>query len=146
MSAISPTLPNNISALDLPSHYQSVRERMMNGRERPKPTLVRIVPRVAPKPVFQPVVMTEINRPLSIRSREIMAQIVDKHGVSKEAIKSQCRSYEIVRARQELCYRLREECSLTYPQIAAILGYEDHTTPLYGYRQYKKRLQAGGDL
>jgi chromosomal replication initiation ATPase DnaA len=76
------------------------------------------------------------------RPAEIVTEVIQKHGITRKQLKSDSRLPQYVAARQELCYRLREECSLSLPQIGGILGGRDHTTVLHGYRRHAAKLAA----
>lgn len=71
--------------------------------------------------------------------RCILRETTRKHNVSIEDICSKRRSYSIVLARHEACYRLRDETTLSYPQIGTVLGDRDHTTVMHGVRKHAER-------
>lgn len=71
----------------------------------------------------------------------IIKEVALKHRVSPSAMKGEGRSKELVRARWEAIYRMREECGYSFPRIGQHLGGRDHTTILYGYRKYLKLLE-----
>jgi hypothetical protein len=76
-------------------------------------------------------------------ARGIARQVADKHKVGVNEILSRRRSHYIVLARQETYWRVRNETTLSLPQIGRFLGGKDHTSVLWGIRQYEKKLKAG---
>jgi chromosomal replication initiation ATPase DnaA len=70
---------------------------------------------------------------------KIITEVIRKHGITRTQLKSSSRTPLCVAARQELSYRLRDECALSYPQIGEILC-KDHTTVIHGYRRYAAKL------
>jgi chromosomal replication initiation ATPase DnaA len=72
----------------------------------------------------------------------IMAEVALSHGVSGVDIKSNRRARRILFARQEFMYRAKTE---TLHSVAAIGRFcmKDHTTVMYGVRQYEQRMREG---
>lgn len=75
-------------------------------------------------------------------TRRIIDEVCAKHNVKYREIVGDSRSVPIVRARQEVCYRIREERQLSWPQIGRLVGGRDHTTALHSYRVHKARIEA----
>lgn len=98
--------------------------------ERPEPIEPVYLPEEAPPPSQQ------------LGSAQIIKQVSLKHRVSVDEILSNIRSEWIVKARFEAMYRIREERHLSWAQIGRQFN-RDHTSVLHGYRQHKKRLEAG---
>lgn len=75
--------------------------------------------------------------------REILTEVCQKHQIRLEAIMGLTRKREVVRARHEVFYRLREEQQLTFAHIGEVLGGFDHTTVRHGCALHARRLEAG---
>lgn len=78
-----------------------------------------------------------------LSSAEIITQVANKHGLRVAQIKGSTRTVPVVTARQEACWRLREERQLSWAQIGNLLGGKDHTTILAGYRRHAERMTNG---
>jgi chromosomal replication initiation ATPase DnaA len=117
----------------------------------PLPPIATPQPRRRPGPVkgFSLELVRRIGKGLAgrqgrdfFRPGEIVTEVIHKHGITRKELKSDSRMGHYVAARQELSYRLREECCLSLPQIGMILGGKDHTTVLHGCRRYAAKLAA----
>lgn len=81
-------------------------------------------------------------------SRRTMAQTIihecaEKYGVRVEDLKGPRRQRNLIPARHEAMYRLKEEMPmLSLPQIGRMLGGRDHTTVLYGARKHQERMMS----
>lgn len=73
------------------------------------------------------------------RAAKILHDVACRHNLNPSDIKSASRMGHIVRARQEAMYRLRKRLRISYPQIAKIVGRQDHTTAVHGVRAHAKR-------
>lgn len=73
-------------------------------------------------------------------SARIIKEVSLKHGVPVSVILSDIRSVDVVKARFEAIYRIRDERKLSWAQIGRQFN-RDHTSILYGYRQHKKRME-----
>lgn len=69
----------------------------------------------------------------------IIAEVEAKHRVGRLALLGRCRIKHIMRARQELYWRLREETKLSWPALGRVVGNRDHTTVLTGARVHAAR-------
>jgi chromosomal replication initiation ATPase DnaA len=74
-----------------------------------------------------------------LRPSKIITEVIHKHGLTRVQLKSKCQTRQYVAARQELAYRLRTECCLSYPQIGEILG-KDHSTIMHSCRRYAAEI------
>lgn len=81
---------------------------------------------------------------LKARWKQILAEVCAKHDISPMDILSARRRADIVVARQECMWRIRNETPLSLPQIGDRLGGRDHTTILYGVRMHEKRMAEQG--
>jgi chromosomal replication initiation ATPase DnaA len=77
------------------------------------------------------------------RANRIIRAVAAAHGLTFSQMISQRRQRNITRARQHAMWELREHTSLSYPQIARLLGRGDHTTALHGCRAHEARLARG---
>lgn len=73
-------------------------------------------------------------------ARKITKEVAEKHNVSVRDMQSASRFRHIVTARNEAFYRLRNETTLSLPQIGRRFGDRDHTTVLHGIRRYMSEV------
>lgn len=76
---------------------------------------------------------------------QIVHEVAKKHGLTYRDLMSRSRFREIVTARYEAFYRIRNEVQIqgepmSFPQIGRRFGGMDHTTVLHGYRKHKATL------
>lgn len=67
--------------------------------------------------------------------------VAARHRVPVEAILSKSRRREVVRARDELAWRLRET-GLALPAVGDLVGYADHTSAMMAIRRHQAWLDA----
>ena len=72
------------------------------------------------------------------RMRLLALQVADKHGLTVEDMRSECRKQRFGRARQEFYYRARTELARSYPQIGRFLN-KDHSTVIHGLKKFAER-------
>lgn len=70
------------------------------------------------------------------RPNQIIAEVCDAHGITRDDLFSDQIDRNYSRARQEAYYRMRTELGLSYPRIAALMGRKDHTTVIHGIGRY----------
>lgn len=65
--------------------------------------------------------------------REILKEVAERRGIPLEKIFSKSRRREIARVRHEIAYEIRRIWGRkrSFPQIAAIMGYKDHTSAVW---------------
>lgn len=136
---------------DLAAHYRDVRSRL-NPTTPPPPDKPRITRSLSP---FNPMRARQLSRTwfvpapspyddggicvvvrIPTLAKQIVRQVAQKHGVSVKDVYSVRRDRPSVAARHEAMYRLREETTLSLPQIGRLLGGRDHTTVLHGIRKH----------
>jgi hypothetical protein len=138
-------------------HYAAVRQRIMAASwYRDPPTeridlLAKMAPPPDPKPkpsyFFRLIYIEPIGPGLTVLPppvngktvKQILCEVVAKHGIKMWELQSPRRAAPVVAARQEACYRLRVEKRLSLPEIGRKLGGRDHTTVLHGCRAHAKR-------
>jgi hypothetical protein len=76
--------------------------------------------------------------------RALVRHIAEKHGVTMKDVISDFRDREVVAARFECYWHMREVLKMSFPAIGAALGGKDHTSVLHGYRRHKAKLEAAG--
>ena len=77
------------------------------------------------------------------RWKLIIREVCLKHSVKLNEIMSTRRRRNIVDARHEAFYRLKNETSLSLPQIGRMMGGFDHTTVLHGVKRHEARFNTG---
>ncbi len=75
-------------------------------------------------------------------AQKVLAEIVEKHGVTAAEILSEMRDARIVLARHELMYRLHHEALWSYPRIGRFCN-RDPTTCMAGERKHRARIERG---
>jgi hypothetical protein len=75
--------------------------------------------------------------------KRIVAEVCLKHKQFLLDIESDRRTKDVIKARQELMYRLRTETTWSLPRIGRFLGNRDHTTVIHGFHKFKKQLEKG---
>lgn len=102
----------------------------------PRPSAVPAPAAAAPEAVHDAAPMPSMPNWL-----RITAEVGARHKLTVKVLTSPSRNRKVVMARNEAFWRLREEASLSFPQIGMKFG-RDHTTVLHGYRQHAKRLAS----
>lgn len=74
--------------------------------------------------------------PKAASAAEVIRQVCNKHGVSRDALVGPLRRKEILAARHEAAFRIVLELGLSYPQAGRMLGGRDHTTILNSVRRH----------
>ena len=70
---------------------------------------------------------------------DIIKGVCQKYGMTeKEFLKRNNTSY-YVRARKEATFILRSELKLSFPHIARLLNYKDHTSAIHNYETFTKQ-------
>lgn len=73
---------------------------------------------------------------------KIIKSVANFFHLSPEDLKGSRRDREVTFARQVAMYLLRDFLSLSFPQIAKLLGGKDHTTVAYGYEKISRLLKT----
>lgn len=76
--------------------------------------------------------------------RVILEEVAEHHGFNVKELLSRRRMVALVAARHEAMWRMRQETSMSLPEIAMRLGNRDHTTVLWGLRKHLARLEGKG--
>lgn len=78
--------------------------------------------------------------PAALMWRQIIREVCEKHKVSYIDLCSHRRNRPVVIARHEASWRLKNETTMSYPQIGKKLGGRDHTTIINGVLRYERML------
>lgn len=70
----------------------------------------------------------------------IIRDTCTKYGVSKVDLIGQRRHVSLMVPRFEACWRMKNETTLSYPQIGKMMGGRDHTSILNAVRKHQKRI------
>jgi hypothetical protein len=73
---------------------------------------------------------------------KIAKAVAKAHGLKFSNFISKRRSAHLVKARQHAMWEMRDNTTLSLPQIAKILGGMDHTTIIHGIKQHERRLRG----
>jgi len=82
--------------------------------------------------------------------RAVLADVAERHGVDADDITGPSRLRQIVHARQEVAWKVRQaqtacfEPRFSLVQIGTWLGGRDHTTILHGIRAHERRMGGQG--
>ena len=82
------------------------------------------------------------SRQKDITAEKIVKTVADYFNIKPEEISGRCRKKKVVKPRQLAVYLLRNEISLSYPEIGETLGGRDHSTAIYAYEKVKKELAS----
>jgi chromosomal replication initiation ATPase DnaA len=69
----------------------------------------------------------------------VLRDICYRHDVTLAHLAGPSRRKDIIPARHEAYYRLKDEAGLSFPRIGAILGGRDHSTIIHGARKHAAR-------
>ena len=81
-----------------------------------------------------------------VKPEEVVNIVAETFDISVEQLKGRNRSRQIALPRQVAMYLLREEISLSLPQIGAVLGGRDHTTVMHGCEKIRELLERDDRL
>lgn len=82
----------------------------------------------------------------TLEPRQVVAVVASAFGVTMEQITGRDRSREVALPRQVAMYLLREEESVSLPQIGEVLGGRDHTTVMYACDKVADMLERDDRL
>lgn len=128
------------------AHYAAVKARL--GAVPQRRAVSRPMPEVKPpRPLSIVLSCEEVKLPALIGAKlppwkAILLEVAGSHGLAAEQIISAIRTNRVVLARQEYCYRLREELCLTWKQIGRRIG-RDHTSVMHAWRRHAQFLKTG---
>lgn len=86
------------------------------------------------------------SHPKPIAARHVVDRTAAHFGVPETDISGARRDARTAHARQVIMYLLRNDASLSLPEIGRILGGRDHTTALHGYRKIERLLRIDDTL
>ena len=75
--------------------------------------------------------------------RVVVEEVAKKHGIRVVELCSARRARELVNARHEAMWRLRNETTMSLPAIGRKLGGRDHTTVIHGIQRHEERIASG---
>jgi len=76
----------------------------------------------------------------------VLNTVCDRMGFSRVELIGECRTGDVVKARQIACWLMRKHSGISYPRIGGILGGRDHTTILHSCRKVDARKEADPDF
>lgn len=82
----------------------------------------------------------------TLEPRQVVAVVASAFGVTMEQMLGRDRSREVALPRQVAMYLLREEQSVSLPQIGEVLGGRDHTTVMYACDKVADMLESDDRL
>jgi chromosomal replication initiation ATPase DnaA len=80
-------------------------------------------------------------RPRSTKREEILYQVLDETGLTKEQLLGRQKLNRIVEARHRLCWRLYRETTMSMTSVGNYLD-RDHTSVLNGIRRHEERING----
>lgn len=86
------------------------------------------------------------SHPKPIAGRHVVDRTAAHFGVPEAALSGARRDARTAHARQVTMYLLRNDASLSLPEIGRMLGGRDHTTALHGYRKIERLLRIDDTL
>lgn len=142
--------------MNAPEH-RARRERLGLSQARPVVSY-RPPPAPTPEPIVRDVIVLDVKPVIDMPKAEIIdygdgismpsipkwrgiaLEVCKKHGIKFTDLCSDRRDRKAVSARHEAAYRMRNETTLSLPQIGKRLGGKDHTSILYGINRHEARL------
>jgi hypothetical protein len=124
---------------DWKAHYAPVKARLNSGVVRARPA------KIYDEPIGPRVVVRDILNLSSIRRakwRDIVSQECARGGVALQDILSSRRKASFVAIRRRICWRIKNETMMSYPQIGEALN-RDHTTILHHVHKYQRMIDEG---
>lgn len=82
-----------------------------------------------------------VNRQKDLTPEKILKSVADYYEIKPDEIASRCRKKKVVKPRQISIYLLRNEISLSFPEIGSLIGGRDHSTAIYAFEKIKKELE-----
>lgn len=82
-----------------------------------------------------------VNRQKDLTPEKILRAVADFYEVKLDEIASRCRKKKVVKPRQVAIYLLRNESSLSFPEIGNVVGGRDHSTMIYAFEKIKKEIK-----
>jgi chromosomal replication initiation ATPase DnaA len=80
-------------------------------------------------------------RPRSTKREEILYQVLDETGLTKEQLLGRQKLNRVVEARHWLCWRLYRETTMSMTAVGNYLD-RDHTSVLNGIKRHEKRMNG----
>ncbi|MBX0331175.1 hypothetical protein K2Z83_26350 [Oscillochloris sp. ZM17-4] len=80
-----------------------------------------------------------------MNTQQIIARVAVVFGVEPAQINAGNRAPRLVEARQAAAFALRYQCDQSYADIAAALGYRDHTTAVWAVQAAGRRAKIRPD-
>ncbi len=79
-------------------------------------------------------------------ARRMLLAACDYYEIPVSRVFGPCRKRPTSRARQVTAYAVKEKLGWSYPRIAELIGYEDHTTARYGHLFIRARLKSDREV
>ena len=133
------------TAEQLRSHYRDVKMRIHAGADRRSMDTERLPASLAANiAVEEPRETHDLatDFPRVFRWRKIVKHVADRHGYCPQEILGKHRPDRLVSARLEAYWLVKEITGMSYPHVGKIFG-RDHSTVLYGIKEFEKRLVHG---
>lgn len=119
-------------------NHTAIRERLGMGVMARPVIPLRIAPVRVPDPP-KPILTVSKPSPLTdIAWRNIISEVMQKHGVNISELMGSKRKREYIAARREVAWRLLTERGMTYNAIARRMGYLDHSSIINLIEGYEK--------
>jgi chromosomal replication initiator protein len=82
-----------------------------------------------------------VNRQQNLSPKQILDSVANFYNVKPDEIAGRCRKKKVVKPRQIAIYLLRQEISMSFPEIGQMIGGRDHSTAIYAVGKIKKELK-----
>lgn len=82
----------------------------------------------------------------TVSVKHVVSKVAEYYGIDEESIYEKTRRREVVRPRQVIMYLLREDFSVSYPNIGSKLGGRDHTTVIHSCEKVKREILENHEL
>lgn len=119
-----------------------------NDKPVPKPVPVVVEPRkpgLSPEASLWAFMLMMLQPALNQPANLIMEEVRQKHGLTRIEFMSSRHARELIEARHEAWFRLRNETTLSYPQIGRLFN-RDPSTVMHGARRWDRLTKAAASV
>jgi hypothetical protein len=124
---------------DFRAHYAGVQARLKAASTRAEPV------KRYEEPIGPRVVVRDVLSLASVRRakwRDIVNEEARAGDVTLQEILSRRRQASLVAVRRRICWRIKNETMMSYPQIGRVLN-RDHTSILHHVHKYQRMIDEG---
>lgn len=129
---------------ELKAHYVAVKKRLggVSGPTGVVPlSRVKLPHAVDAHSTLSPIL--DVNIPTN-RFTRMLREVAAMHGIDPEIVKSPTRKPNVIKVKQEILYKAKNELKMGVSQIGNMLKVS-HSTVIYGVKCHEKRIASGAN-